>query len=484
MISAPPTDLVELRETPDGLKLRYNLHVGQAKAWRSTAQIVLVLAGSQSGKTSFGPLWLRREMQRMGPGDYLVATPTYPLLELKLLPEFKRLFVTLLKLGEYTGHPIRRFTLNDDGQKALFGDTRQSALAPATHVYFGHAQDPDSLESATAKAGWLDEAGQKKFKLESFEAIQRRMALARGRLLLTTTPYTLGWLKQRVYDRWEKGDTSIEVVNFSSLSNPMYPREEAERIKREQPSWKYLMFVGGLFTRPAGLIYEKFDSAKHVVTRFAIPADWPRYLGMDFGTAHTAAIFIAEEPRSDPTAKRRLYVYREYGPCGGLTPTQHLAQLLIGEPQQPVCFGGSKSEDQWRNEYRMAGLNIQVPPISDVDVGIDRVQGGFGRDEWFVFDDLVRTLDEVSTYSHPVDANGEVDGDEIEDKEDYHLLDAWRYIGAHLMRPAIDVQAMQRPVEFTIGPQPGARPGGNLIEEYKRKMRERIAAQGQEVARG
>lgn len=470
---ALPRDLVELRETPGGLTLRYNLHAGQARAWRSEAQTILVLAGSQSGKTSFGPLWLRREMQRKGPGDYLVAAPTFPLLELKLLPEFRRLFVTLLKLGEYVGSPVRRFTLNDDGQKALYGDTRQSALMPETHVYFGHAQDPDSLESATAKAAWLDEAGQKKFKLESFEAVQRRLALARGRTLITTTPYNLGWLKQRVYDRQD--DPTIEVVNFSSLANPTYSREVAEKLKRDLPAWKYDMFVLGSFSRPAGMIYDLFDSARHVVPRFAVPADWPRFLGLDFGQAHTAGLFVAEEPRSDPKAARRLYVYREYGPCGGLTPRQHVERLVIGEPQRPICYGGSHSEDQWRMEYRMAGLLVQEPPFKEVEVGIDRVYGGFARDEWFIFPDLTATLDQLGTYSRETDALGEPIPDTIEDKEQYHLLDAWRYIAAHLMRPQVDLQQRQQEVEFTIGPQPGERRGGSLIDDYKRAIRAKAA---------
>ena len=43
-------------------------------------------------------------------------------------------------------------------------------------MYFGHANDPDSLESATAKAAWLDEAAQNKFKLDSWEAILRRLS--------------------------------------------------------------------------------------------------------------------------------------------------------------------------------------------------------------------------------------------------------------------------------------------------------------------
>ena len=71
-------------------------------------------------------------------------------------------------------------------------------VAP-TSVLFGYAAEPESLESATAKAAWLDEAGQKRFRLASFEAILRRLSLAQGRVLLTTTPYDLGWLKQRLY---------------------------------------------------------------------------------------------------------------------------------------------------------------------------------------------------------------------------------------------------------------------------------------------
>ena len=53
-------------------KLRFTLHPGQSEAWASLKRFILVLAGAQSGKTSFGPLWMRREIQARGPGDYLV----------------------------------------------------------------------------------------------------------------------------------------------------------------------------------------------------------------------------------------------------------------------------------------------------------------------------------------------------------------------------------------------------------------------------
>lgn len=212
-------------------ELQLNLHQGQLAAWNSTARFVVVTAGSQSGKTAFGPWWLWREICQRGPGDYLVATPSFPLLNLKALPEFKRLFQRHLKLGRYTGSPSRKFEFSKEGQIRCFGED----TGIDTNVWFGHAQDPESLESATAKAAWLDEAGQKKFKLGSFEAILRRLSIAQGRVLITTTPYNLGWLKQVLVDPWAaahtKGEThpEIQVIRFDSTTNPAFPQAEFSR---------------------------------------------------------------------------------------------------------------------------------------------------------------------------------------------------------------------------------------------------------------
>ena len=187
------TALCEVVPTTDPLKakLRFNLHRGQLRAWESAKRFVLVLAGTQSGKTSFGPVWLWREIQRCGPGDYLVVTPTYPLLVKKALPEFLRLFKRRLRLGDYQSQQ-KVFTFDQGGERRAFGATQEEP----TQIFFGHATDPESLESATAKGAWLDEAGQKKFRLGSWEAVQRRLSIHEGRALLTTTPYDLGWLKQ------------------------------------------------------------------------------------------------------------------------------------------------------------------------------------------------------------------------------------------------------------------------------------------------
>lgn len=416
-------DLAEI--TPEGT-LRFNFHPGQIRAWESSARFVCVLAGTQGGKTSFGPPWLWREIQRRGPGDYMVVTPTYPLLTKKALPEFLRLFHRQLQLGG-AGEPgvgyntqQKVFTFSPDGQRRTHG----AASDTPTQVFFGHAQDPDSLESATARAVWMDEAGQKKFRLGSWEALQRRLSIHEGRALITTTPYDLGWLKQKLWDPWQAADgrhPTIDVVRFDSTENPAFPRAEFARARDTLPRWKFDLFYRAIFTRPAGLIYDCFDPVRHRLPRCRLPDTWQRYLGLDFGGANTAAVFFAEEPGT-----RKLYAYREYR-AGGRTAAEHAAALRAGEPMTPVCVGGSHSEGQWRAEFRAAGLPVQEPAVKEVEVGIDRVYGAIKRGELYVFEDLTGLLDELASYSRETDERGEPT-EKIEAKETYHHLDAVRYV--------------------------------------------------------
>jgi len=78
-------------------KLKLRLHEGQTRAWDSERRFVFVIAGTQGGKTSFGPWWLWREIKECGEGDYLVVTATYDLFKLKLLPEMQRVFGRVLR---------------------------------------------------------------------------------------------------------------------------------------------------------------------------------------------------------------------------------------------------------------------------------------------------------------------------------------------------------------------------------------------------
>jgi len=410
----------------DGDSIQLNFHAGQWRAWDSVKRFVCVLAGTQGGKTSFGPLWLFREITKRGPGDYIVAAPTFPLLEKKLIPEFLRYFAKYLRLGRYN-RSTKTFTFSKSGNRRVFGDDSAEA---ETRVFFGHASNPDSLESATAKAAWLDECGQKQFKQASWEALLRRLSLAIGRALLTTTIYRMGWIKKLLYDVWERfgrNHPEIDIISFASTLNPAFPQEEYDRARRVLPAWKFRMFYQGLYTRSAGLIYTKFDKARHMIDRFPIPKHWKRYVGVDFGGVNTAAVFYAKNPD-----KKQVIAYRVYR-GGNLTSAEHAKRIKANEPLL-AGFGGARSEGQWRREFGAAGLPLRKPVVKEVDVGIDRVDAAHANDGVLVFSDLADYLDEKENYSYVVDEDGNV-LDEIEDKNKFHVMDSERYIIPFLFPP-------------------------------------------------
>jgi hypothetical protein len=62
MSAIPPTpplwEIVPLADDPTKGELKFNFHPGQLRAWDSDKRFILVLAGTQGGKTSFGPFTL------------------------------------------------------------------------------------------------------------------------------------------------------------------------------------------------------------------------------------------------------------------------------------------------------------------------------------------------------------------------------------------------------------------------------------------
>lgn len=452
-----------LREyLPDG-GLKLNLHEGQQRAWLSNARFIGIIAGSQSGKTSFAPHWLMREIHRRGNGDYLYVSSTFTLLQKKAIPELREVFEFRGKLGKYK-KADQTFVFNEAGMRWIHSECNLDDCRchesgahnydpdKPTTIFFGHANNAESLESATAKGAVLDEAGQEDFKLESWEAIQRRLALHEGRALIPTTPYNFGWLKTEIYDRWMDGDPDYEVINFSSGMNPAFPQAEIARMKRTMPKWKFEMFILGLFSKPAGLIYDIFDGDENVQAKsIVIPNTWKRVIGIDFGGINTAAIKIAIHP-----VLPLFYCYEEYYPRIHRSTAEHACYIMQHEPsvqidwrvskQKPVptltynkslytIVAGSLSERQWRTEIMSSGIEVHPTLLKDVELGIDRVYNTL-QQRWFkLFKTCRHILSEFGSYSREIDPEGNPIPGTIVNKAKYHCLDAIRYAVSAIADP-------------------------------------------------
>jgi hypothetical protein len=439
-VIASPTirSLARINESDE---IEFDFHDGQERAWESAARFVVVLAGTQSGKTIFTPWWLAREIEECGPGDYLAVISTYDQFKLKMLPAFREAFEHIAGCGRYwSGSKIMEIADPEGRFLAKKADDPMWA-----RIILRSADSDSGLESGTAKAAVLDEAGDPHYNLQTLQAVLRRLSIHQGRCLFTTTIYNFGYLKSEVYDRWKTGDTDYDVINFRSIDNPTFPPAEWDRARRTMQPWLFAMQYEGRYERPAGLIHDSFIDELvplgHKCPRFTIPDSWDRYLGLDFGGVNTAGVFYAREPST-----HRLYLYRTYL-AGGRTASEHRRELLDGEPFPLATVGGSPSEGQWRDEFSAAGLPVMPPDQGSVEVGIGRVYGAHKRGEIIVFEDLDGYLNQKRSYSRVLDSTGQPT-EKIEDKNTYHWLDAERAIIGWLNRtePETEVGSIDNPI--------------------------------------
>jgi len=485
-----PTELFRrtLKPSPDGRFITLDTdgvpvihcHPKQYQLFESDERFVLALAGVRSGKTSPGPWWLIREIERCGPGFYILAAPSYPLLDKAAVPELRHAYERILKLGKIVGGASGSFVFSEDGHRRLWPNV---PFEEPTRIIFGHADKPTSLAAVTAKAAWLDEVGVPDFKQESHEEIQARVSLHRGRILYTTRPYGFNWLKTEVYDRADRnrrgaivareageifhsfpGDEGYAVVEYESIDNPMFSREEWERQQNILPKWKFDLIYRGRFTRPAGAVYDCFGRDTHVVPYdgFKLKNGWPILCGIDFGAPNFAAVFLYEEmiENEGPHNRKagqwmptgRYAAFAEYRPQVSHTAKEHIANMrrLLSQyieppegagkdwlaPNPTYCVGGAKSEGQWRSEFGHNGWPIMEPDQREVEVGIDRVYAMLRERNLMCYDSVPMLIEELESYAYKIDETGEPTN-EIEDKAIWHGADSLRYICSWIKRTGV-----------------------------------------------
>lgn len=408
-------------------KLRLFLHHGQSLGWKSDSRIISLVGGAQSGKTSFGGFWLNREIQKCGSGDYLAVAANFGMFKLKMLPEMLQIFVHVLRIGRYwPGEKVIEIKNPYTNEFQAKGSTDPMYA----RIILRSADAESGLESSTCSAAWLDEAGL--FSLGAWEAIQRRVALKQGRVLITTTPYAANWLKYLIIDKAD--GKFISVINFPSTANPSFPQEEFDRLREILPPWKFKLFYEGIFTNPPGIIYGDFkgysrNEGGHLVSPFKIPEDWNRFVGIDPGSTNTASVWLAHDKKEDV-----YYLYRTTHEGGKSTPEHAQNAEAYGE-NVVNYFIGQKAEVQQRMDWIAAGVtNVKEPNVHDVESGIDRVIQLFRTNRLFIFDTEIGILDQLGRYSRKLNDMGDPIA-EIADKKFFHYLDALRYVAVGVVDP-------------------------------------------------
>lgn len=392
-------------------KLSISLHPGQQKAQDSTAKVIAVIAGTGGGKTAYAPIWVLTERAKLAArgitkSSGIVVAP-YKILRRTTMPTFLNLFQNKLKLGEWESRQDGIWRFYDGG-----------------YVYFCSADTPESIEGAHVHWAMLDEAGQRQFPQESFRAVERRVRFNEGRILITTTPYVLGWLKQLADAALLPADDpaarpDVEVITFSSIQNPKFPKAEFERARATLPPWMFRMFYEGIWDRPAGLVYSMVQD-EHWINFSDLPDDWerwPGYAGLDFGYHNPHVnLYATLSPQN------KLYVFDEYYERER-TNSQN-ARAALHKDKVKMAWGDPASPEAIA-EFVSQGWRVTAAPRIDVLDGLKIVF------EWILSGQLVFVRGRLTNTGKELDSYV---WDAREDKADQvvkvhdHAMDALRYM--------------------------------------------------------
>ncbi len=440
----------------DGKPLPF--HEAQRLAWISEADIVAFVAGSGGGKTSWAPWWMDREVKRRGRGDYLAVTASYDLFKVKLLPAYLMVFCDILKTGRYWAVD-RIIELRQSPTDKFMAERSQDTMWG--RIILRSAQSPGGLESSTAKAVHADEAGQPDFGLDAWRAISRRVYSTGGRVLVTTTLYNLGWLKQQLIDplvanvKTETfaakqgeilltsgivGARSVDLIQFDSVVNPSFSKKSWDDAIATMADDEFNMFFRGRVAKLRSLVYDVFDPAVHVCDPIEIPLHWPRYVGIDpFGDRIAATWWAWDHDHM------KLHCYREYCEPFGLTTAGHAHNILTLSADEPILgwIGGGPTERQSRTDWEAAGIPLQEPSVTDVWTQIQRAYSLFKTNSILIHSTCEGLISELQSMRRK--KLGDEYTMEIENKGLFHCADSMRYILAQLATPAAQQEIIYNP---------------------------------------
>lgn len=394
----------------------FKLHEFQARAWKALdnpkIREIALVAGIQGGKTTFGALAMLHmvslSIKKKEKCNFIVAANNYKTLSQATVPTFLKFFTP--RIGKYN-QGKEEFHLKAGGK-----------------IFFRTSTDPNSLEGAPdCKFAWMDESGMcsRAFKINVLGRVARLM----GKVLYTSTPYSLNWLYSEVEKPYKLGERDdIEFVQFSSADNPAFPRAEFERQRLILDPRTFRRKYMGIHERLEGLVYE-LNSNNFCEPRTLIKGTRV-FAGIDFGFAEGhefALVIMAIEPNG------RRYVISDFKQSG-LDP---VAQVQLCMMKQKVFGIESFKCDPARPDMialmnksglRASGFHIGQENYKGIMPGVSHIQSQVREGKLQLFRGACTELeDELETYHWPEDADGLVKKEEPVKVND-HLLDALRYV--------------------------------------------------------
>ncbi|MEA2081069.1 MAG: phage terminase large subunit [Pseudomonadota bacterium] len=286
--------------------------------------------------------------------------------------------------------------------------------------------------------------------LEEWEALSTRLrngVVSFQQIVADCNPsYESHWLKVRcdvgaTRLLWSKHTDNPRLYGDDLVSLTGYGVEYMGRLDALSGVLR-LRLRDGVWSSAAGVIYDGWDPAVHVVEWFDIPVGWERWWAVDFGFTNP---FVLQCWAEDPDG--RLFLYREIYRTQR-TVDRHAAEILKyvtdGEgvwlepkPRVVVCDHDPEGQVVFRRVTGLACVDADKEVGAGIQAVVRRLRvAGDGRPRLFVLEGARVDVDEGLVVAHkPTSTVGEFGGyvwdenrPESPVKVNDHGLDALRYL--------------------------------------------------------
>lgn len=432
----------------------------QSQAVKSSARILFLISGPQSGKT-FGAMaanyrrmelvmawWKSLGSPKEYKPEFFLAAPTEDFLKEKTIPKFEE------ALPEGVTWKYR------PGANKTWIDT-STGMEIRLVPFF----NPNNVESFTSYGGVVDEAGQgwdglyKAFRKRT--SVRRRqlnnlykdsknpnlryLAAIAGWLIFPTHPYTYNWLYNEIWKPFmEQGkqEKNVEIIHWKVIDVPYFDEEDYQKDKAEMSDEEFALVYEGRYPKPTRMIY-RFRDEEFIVSKTLVPVDedfQEVIIGLDFGSAHPCGISVIGLQSGS------YYIIQEIkekdlpvqvSDRSSLPSLEKKLRKLIEQYPQTTCIYADSSRPDLIKKLQ-SGRNNEVTgewmhglPVKPavkfggaLESGIEEVKSLIKQRRLFCEEKCLKHIAEFRSYRRK-EVNGETT-DQIEKKND-DLMDAMRY---------------------------------------------------------
>lgn len=263
------SQLLSARQRLNGMSY-YSPNPLQMRAHGADSRTILFIGGNRSGKSTFGamelcyhltrnyPSWFSKTRRFKKPIKAVVSCTSFPILNRVIEPKIKDLL------------PQDYYTIKRTGQGHL---TRIECKDGSTVDFLTGEMDDMAYEGADWDLSWCDEPQQER----KYQALLRGLVDRRGLSIITFTPLTEPWMKEKLVDKADGKSISLFQVNirdnkFTMDGKAILSEDAIREFEAEIPDDVKETRIAGHFFHLRGLVYREFNEAHITHFSYTYPA--------------------------------------------------------------------------------------------------------------------------------------------------------------------------------------------------------------------